>query len=696
MGWLTFVTPGPITLGPDVTATVTATVAIPGGAAPPAADTTVITATSQLSATVTDTATDVTSARQYFGLTFEPNRAITTPAGSVISYTHFLTNTGNGPDTFGLTAVSSRGWPVQLPPNPISLNSGAGATVIVTQTIPLGASGLTDTLLVTATSTISPTAWGMVTDTTTVSGTLGTLSVTIAPDNLGSGLPGQVIQYSHLVTNTGDITETFSLDAVSGNGWAVTVSPPGLQLNPLQSQPVTVSLTIPAGIISGTVDVVTVTARSDTDSGVFDTATDTTTVGQAAGVLLEPDQFQTVDPDQDIVYTHVVTNTGNGADTFSFSAASSRGWPVQTPPAVTLGPGVTATVAVTLTVPPGAASLVDTLTITATSAVDAAVWDTAVDTTSVNGPPPTLGVLLAPDNSSTDDPGVTVQYTHRITNTSTVTETFVLSAVSSQGWTVSVTPQFPRLGPGQYNVVTVRVTIPAGASGGEVDVTTVTAVSMSDSSVRDTATDTTTVAYGQQFVYLPVILNNLDNTTPTPTPTPTNTGVPPTETPTITPTPCTPTGVDLVVTNIEVQPASPASGVPATVLVTIRNQGTTSVAFGNNFFLDFYVNRTPQPLLPGDITWGIQGVDLSAGTSRTYSAPYTFSGGTHQLWAQVDTDNTVDECPNEDNNVLGPVSLTVSGASNGQGSGLSVPNNQPRHTPTPPGTLQPTATPTPR
>ncbi len=51
---------------------------------------------------------------------------------------------------------------------------------------------------------------------------------------------------------------------------------------------------------------------------------------------------------------------------------------------------------------------------------------------------------------------------------------------------------------------------------------------------------------------------------------------------------------------------------------------------------------------------------MIVGASRTYTmdlpiASYIFTGGTHQLYAQVDTDNSVDECPHEDNNVFGPI-----------------------------------------
>jgi hypothetical protein len=76
---------------------------------------------------------------------------------------------------------------------------------------------------------------------------------------------------------------------------------------------------------------------------------------------------------------------------------------------------------------------------------------------------------------------------------------------------------------------------------------------------------------------------------------------------------------------------------------------------------------------------------MNAGTSKTFSGQFTFTGGTHLLYAQVDTDNTVNECPNEGNNVLGPVTLSVTGTVSGEKDGdppVVPPETGPRGTPT--------------
>ncbi|MCP5098346.1 MAG: hypothetical protein GY943_22585, partial [Chloroflexi bacterium] len=688
-GWLVAVTPSSIQVGPGLTETVTATVTIPALAAPPDADITVITATSQISATVFDVVTATTRVRQIHGLLFAPDNVITTSAGSTVTYTHILTNTGNGQDIFALTANSARSWPITLPPSPITVSSGISTNVVVTISVPIGATGLTDTLHVTATSTISPAVTGFVTNTTIVTGTPGTITVLIEPDNSDVGLPGATVTYTHQVTNTGDITETFSLDVVSENGWVTAVSPTNLLLNPLQSSTVTVTVTVPLAAINGDMDVVTVTARSDTEITTFDTAIDTTTAGQTYGVVLEPDNVDTADAGTTIGYTHVLTNTGNGTDTFTFAASSSNGWVTAVPADVTLNSGLSTTVFVSLTVPSGAAGLMDTMTVTATSTTDGAATDSAIDTTTVNGSVATLLVDIAPNNSSSADAGTTIQYQHTITNTGTITDDYTITAVSSEGWSITLLTEHVTLAPGDTAIISVRVMVPGTAVGNTVDTTTVTVTSDTDNAVSDTATDTTTVNADETFLYLPVIMNNYPLVVVPPTPTPV---------PTATPVPCSPTGIDLIVTEIRIEPATPTANQVATLFVTLRNQGSVNVAYGNNFFLDAYIDQIPASLLVGNPSWGVQGADLDAGTSKTFSAPITLSGGAHTIYAQADTDNTVNECPNENNNIFGPLSVFVSGTVN-----QNEPTQQPsiigtRSTPTPispmPLTLTPTLTPT--
>jgi hypothetical protein len=354
-------------------------------------------------------------------------------------------------------------------------------------------------------------------------------------------------------------------------------------------------------------------------------------------------------------------------------------------PSIDLFAGQQFPITVTVNVPPGAVSgTVDTTTLLATSTFDPGVSDTATDLTTVIMDPGGGGVSVTPDNAGVGAPGESVIYGHTVANLGSTTETYDLSVVSTEGWPVFVAPSTVQILGNSSRTVSVTVMIPGNAVSGTVDVTTITAVAQSDPGITDSATDTTTV-FGAGFsgTFLPAVFK-AGTQPPTPTPTPT-----PSPTPCILniPPPGNPVGVDLVVTNINIVPANPQPGQTTTVQVTIKNQGQTDVTFGNNFYLDFYDNPNPEPpqnLQIGNLAWGVQGVDMEAGTSKTFSANYVFGAGAHRLWAQVDTDQSVSEA-NENNNLYGCKALTVGGT---QAGPESTPEPQPtaeqaRSTPTP-------------
>ncbi len=119
---------------------------------------------------------------------------------------------------------------------------------------------------------------------------------------------------------------------------------------------------------------------------------------------------------------------------------------------------------------------------------------------------------------------------------------------------------------------------------------------------------------------------------------------------------------DLVVESIEVVPASPVIGQEVIIRVTIKNQGTVDVTPGNNFWSDLYIDPAEVPISlgqDGEAEWPCQSTWVPAGGSYILVTTQTFDDvKTYSLWAQVDTDNHVQEA-NENNNVRGPVSVEV-------------------------------------
>jgi hypothetical protein len=101
---------------------------------------------------------------------FTPNHTGLPDPGAQVIYTHTLRNTGTLTDTYQLSWSSTQPWTSVSAATPITLTSGQSGLVTVTVNVPNDNSviGQHDTTVVTATSQISPTLSGTVTDLTLV------------------------------------------------------------------------------------------------------------------------------------------------------------------------------------------------------------------------------------------------------------------------------------------------------------------------------------------------------------------------------------------------------------------------------------------------------------------------------------------------------------------------------------------------
>jgi len=261
------------------------------------------------------------------------------------------------------------------------LGAGTGAPVQVVVTVPPGTLGGTlDEVTVRARSQSDGTVIGVAIDGTTVS---NVANVQLAPDHVGMVAPATVARYVHTLSNNGNFTDTIDLAGSSSQGWTVVVMPAMAIVPAGGSAMVAVSVTVPAGTPAGVMDITTITATSSAAQGVIaDAVTDVGAVMQVAGVSLAPNYSSIATPGTDIVYSHTVTNLGNGTDTLDIAAVSSRGWTVTANPAnVTLNAGASASIQVTLTIPISAGGQTDVTTVKATSSYNDTVSANTMDTT---------------------------------------------------------------------------------------------------------------------------------------------------------------------------------------------------------------------------------------------------------------------------------------------------------------------------
>ncbi len=384
--WPTNLSTPNITLASGASGHFMVAVSIPTGSLATANDLATITATSQGDNNQVDTANLTTTVTALYGVKLSAGDSLSGPAGGTITYTLWLTNSGNVTDTFDLSATGNL-WPANLSTTAVTLSPHANSFFKVSVSIPITAADLvTDTVTIEAISRgdAGQKDSAMLLTTSVLAPVYG---VNLSPDQGNAGLPGAVLTYSLTITNTGDVADTFSLVA-SGHSWTTTLSDSSVTLAAGASAALTVTVNIPPGALGNDHDAVTVTATSQGDNGASASATLTTSVTVVYGVELPAGDSLSGQAGATLTYTLWLTNSGNVSDTFDLGV-SGNGWTTTLSTAVvTLAAGQSQAVTIWVIIPAGAAALdSDVVTITAVSRGDGAKSDVAALTTMVSGRP---------------------------------------------------------------------------------------------------------------------------------------------------------------------------------------------------------------------------------------------------------------------------------------------------------------------
>jgi uncharacterized membrane protein len=429
-----------------------------------------------------------------------------TPLPTTVSFTHILTNTGNQAGTFSLAAIvqgAPAGWSAAPSQPSCSLVQNATCTFTVNVTVPAGASAGDQAIVVTASIAGPPPASDSVIDIVKVPAIPG---LQFTPDRNGNADPGTVVTYTHTLTNTGNITNSFAIAFQFDPGWSAIASPAIVaNLPPGGVRSVQIGVAVPAGLIAGTTGTVTATATSALAPNPSASVVDRTTINAKPGATLIPAQ-QTLSANptstlsDTVTFQHTLRNTGSVAISYTLSTTNSPpNWTtVVTPTQVgPLAPGAETTVSVRVTVPPGTAFgevMTTTLRVQELGgpAVDLA---TARDITRVG---PQFGALLTPPlNRRSALPGATVVYTHTLRNSGLDEDTFLLSTIAPNGWDTRVAPSSVSLPRNGSTIITVTVQVPTSALSTTLafppDLATVRAQSVNDINGFGTAQEETTV-----------------------------------------------------------------------------------------------------------------------------------------------------------------------------------------------------------
>jgi uncharacterized membrane protein len=264
-----------------------------------------------------------------------------------------------------------------------------------------------------------------------------------------------------------------------------------------------VTVTPPAIITAGTIGNVVVTVTSSAAPNPTAQVTDVTTIAAIDAATLTPAN-QTVSglAGNTVSFFPTLRNTGSTTISYTLSLVSAA-WPADVQPqtTLTLAPGVTLPLSITVQIPADAPDNTDnltTLTVRRGGAPDILATGLYTATTRLIGT-----LLIPPLNEQTIFPGTTGVFTHTITNITGAADTFTFRTIATNGWIVDVAPASVFLEAGESRDISVFVTVPNGSPAASEDYSYVEAQSVAIASLNALGTEITTVAQQAGVVISP-------------------------------------------------------------------------------------------------------------------------------------------------------------------------------------------------
>ncbi|MFW5907855.1 MAG: InlB B-repeat-containing protein [Candidatus Natronoplasma sp.] len=409
-------------------------------------------------------------------------------------YDFQVENTGELNDTYDIQVTETEGWTVSVQDD-VSADVGEIRSVEVTVEIPDDAGGVTSTVTLEATSQKD----------TSVSDD-GSMGVTLeedigvevtAPQDRTESSSG-TYYYSFEVENPGNTEETYDLIAdADKDGWSASSQRSDVTLPAGGVESVDVEVLIPDDA-GGESCAVELEAASQTNTSVTDADFMTVTADHTPEVNMEAPPDQTENNSGNFSYSYDVENPSGFQDTYSIVVdADQGGWSASAQRSnITVGPGTTGKVDVTVTIPEGAGGESSDITLEATSQTDGTVTGSDFTTVTLEEQ---LGVVVeAPGNQSETGPG-TYTYRYDVENTGNAEGTYDLTAFASRtGWSASSQQSSITLLPGEVGEVNVEVTIPEDVDDGETCEVILSAESQSDLDVS--ASDSMIVTYTEEEI----------------------------------------------------------------------------------------------------------------------------------------------------------------------------------------------------
>jgi parallel beta-helix repeat protein len=456
-----------------------------------------ITARSQENTEVENEASCIAHVAVSRGVTvsISPNNQSGVPC-TTLDYTVTVKNTGNVQENYTLAKSDDAGWgdDVMLDNDWLVVQPSENQTTTLHVHIPDDAVACTeDNITVTATSKDNIEAENSVSCVAhAIAEIIRGVNVLIEP-GYQSALAGESIEFTVTVINTGNVSDTYDLEATDNAdpGWNLTLQD-NLEVPASENREATLTVTIPSGAENCTRDNITVTATSVENIEVSDNASCVTHAVTERIVRMDVEispGYQWKENGGTLTYTITVTNRGTVSDTYDLKAGNDAGWaPTVSPESLSLAVGASGTATLTVTIPGDAENCTeDNITVTATSQENTAIENSAscVAHCLVGVPPPLYGVEVSispPENEGSPDE--TVTFTVTVTNLGSAQDSFDLTVGDDLNWAPTLDENLlANLTAGDSQTTTLRVTIPENAEACTRDNIRVRATSQGDNTV---------------------------------------------------------------------------------------------------------------------------------------------------------------------------------------------------------------------
>jgi len=418
--------------------------------------------------------------------------------GSSFEFVIKVKNDGIENDNYHLTVVDDAGWEnLRFDDNFFEVGVGEAYTTYLLVKIPDNATpGMRDNLKVIATSGKDPNTSDNDNCTVLVKSFTRSVRVSISP-SYQENVPGGSTTFTATVTNTGDVTDNFTLSARDNENWSLSVFPSSLLIAKGASGNATLTVRIPDNAAAYRRDNIRVIAQSRYDNTVENENScilQVTAIRRGVRVEISPTENSS-EPGENVAFRVIVTNTGNVADNYNLKVSDNSVW------TLTLSENsisnvdnvASRTVTLTATIPENAKNGTrDNITVTARSMIDNTIENSASCTAHAIV---TIGmgveVTISP-SEKTGLPGESLSFTVTIKNTGDADDSYDLTVNDDAGWGATLSENMLTIPAGGNITVVVSVTIPSDAIDGDSTAITVTAISRGDPTKSGGATCTAT------------------------------------------------------------------------------------------------------------------------------------------------------------------------------------------------------------